>query len=265
MSDENRFFRWVWRFNGIVLALFVTASAFMLGHNLWRMLVGEHQEWGGPSGHFVPVPKSAEENFTYRLATDRSPVVLVHEEVFSLMRWKGEPQAYGLADNSLSSSDNSEMQEVNRLAVDAEGSAGHWLFRGYERIILTENTIDESMPESAGSTGPQVIRAVPAQVATPVPAMGAHSATAIVLETVDADTDKDGKLTVKDRHSLYVYRAGAVEAVKFISADSFLSLQQMGADKYLVIYENGKTAAAATFSLPDLKLLSDKSLPNVPK
>ena len=263
MTDENKFFRYVWRFNAIVLAcvaiVLVVSGAFSL-LSFW-----DKPHTVDPVGHFAPVPKAAEQKYTYRLATDRSPVVLGREEIFSLTRWEGEPKAYGLADIRVSSYGGPEIQEVNRLAVNVDGSS-HWLFHGYDRMILTENAIFERRPEAASLSGPTVIRAPGSAYDTsPTPATDAPSAVAVVLETVDADTNKDGKITAKDEHSLYVYRAGATEAVKIITADDFLSVQQIGTDKYLVICENGKTATATTFSLPDFKLQSEKPLPNVPK
>ena len=150
------------------------------------------------------------------------------------------------------------MRDVNLLAVDTRTSASHWLFHGYDRMILTEDAVYELAPADTNRSSPTIISANGT-------GRGAQLAIALVLQTVDADTNKDGKLSAKDEHSLYVYRAGASEVVKIIAADDFLSTQQIGLDKYLVVYENGKTATAASYSLPDFKLLSEKPLPNVPK
>jgi hypothetical protein len=51
--------------------------------------------------------------------------------------------------------------------------------------------------------------------------------------------------------------------VKFFTADRVLVAQQAGADRYLVIYENGDKAAAQLFSLLDFKPLSQSPLPDV--
>lgn len=260
MSDQNRFFRYVWRFNALVLAVVALFALYLAGNEFIFGPLTDRVAYEEPTGHFAPVPKAAEKNYTYRLAAAGQQFILGHEEVFSLTRWKGEPQEYGLADIRGSSSDGAETQDVNLLAVDADNSTGHWLFKGYDRMILTKDGVQESWPSAPTGTGPTIIRAPGSGVAQDAP-----STIALVIEAVDADTDRDGKITAKDKHSLYVYRAGMTEAVKIITADDFLSVQQIGSDKYLVICENGKTASAATFSLPDFKLLSEKPLPNVPK
>lgn len=260
MPDQSRFFHFVWRFNALVLAIIGGAALFMICKDFTMGYLWTPPPFGEPVGHFAPVPKAAEKNYTYRL-NNTGQYVLGHEEIFTLTRWEGEPQEYGLADIRGSSGSGPSVQNVNLLAVDADGSTSHWLFYGYGRLILTENAVLESLPPAANRMSPT---AIPAPGYSSEPAQDAQSVVALVIETVDADTDKDGKITPKDKHSLYVYRAGAVEPVKLLTADDFLSVQQIGSDKYLVICENGKAASAATFSLPDFKLLSEKPLLSVP-
>jgi hypothetical protein len=85
-----------------------------------------------------------------------------------------------------------------------------------------------------------------------------------VIHTIDADTNKDGALTNKDQQSLYLYRPGVGLAVKLLDADLVLSTAQADDAHYLVVYERGRDAIAATYSLPDFKLVSQKRIPPVP-
>lgn len=247
MSDENRFFRFVWRFNALALALGLAAitvvgSLSFVG-DLWGPIFRAPQS--EPVGHFAPVPKEAERNYTYRLESEPLETPGTRERIMILRRWEGEPREYGLADvPRVSSYSGPEEQDVNILVIDGDSGASHWLFGGYCRSIISRTPVYGAEPDANRSAPPVV---------------------AWVMQTVDADTNKDGKLTTKDRQSLYVYRPGAGEAVKFLSADNVLATHQIGADKYLIVYENGKTASAATYSVPDFKLLSQKSLQNVPK
>jgi hypothetical protein len=133
---------------------------------------------------------------------------------------------------------------VNLLTINGSTGVGHWLFHGYGRAVLSE----EGM-----------IR----EHAVPVPG-GTSDVMALVIQTIDADTNQDGELTEKDQQSLYVYRPGMQFAEKFLDADYIISREQTSADSFLVVYERGKLATAATYSIPDFKLKSEKPIPSVP-
>ncbi len=245
MADENRFFRFVGRFNTLAIAVVIVGIAIVAIVLVAYSLISPwNNPYTVPVGHFAPVPKDAEKNYTYRIESEPLATTGTNERILVLRRWQGEPKEYGLADISkVSSYSRSDVQDVNFLVVDGDSAASHWLFPGYDRSILSKDAVYGARP--ATNTEQPLL--------------------AWVIQTVDADTNKDGELTPKDRKSLYVYRVGAGEAVKFLTTDNVLATQQIDADKYLVVYEKGKTATAATFSVPDFKLLSEKPLPNVPK
>ncbi len=253
MKDENGFFRYVWRFNALVLALAGLGGAILFGFGLWAQFGGQRDF--GPVGHFAPVPKSAEQKFTYRLkdteygeAGSTLVVGSTHERLLSLMRWNGSPRSYGLAESIVSTGRISAVGAVNLLIVDVDTDASRWMFHGYDRLILTEEDLYTTEPDGSPYTRTNL-----------PPAFG------VVLAVVENDTDSDGELTGWDRQALYAYRVGATQPTKFLSADTIISRKQIATDKYLVVYENGKTATAATFPVPEFKLLSEKPLPNVPK
>jgi hypothetical protein len=246
MTDENKFFRYLWRFNALVLAGIAVAAAGLLVYgilNPWR------PAGIAPAGHFAPVAGGAEKEFTYRLTKDSSYSV-GREQVIYLGRWNGAPSVYGLQHMSASY----DMTEpaflgVNALAVSPNSGDSHWLFRGYRRAILSESSI--SLSER------------PAEPDTAVAPGTAQTVIAMAMTAVEVDTNKDGRLSEKDRQSLYVYREGMAEAMKLLTGDLIISAQQSGVDRFLVISENGKSGLATTFSIPDFKLIAQKPLPNV--
>jgi len=248
MTDENKFFRYVWRFNAIALACVAIAAGGAIIFNLlnpWRPAEPT------PAGHFAPVPHGAEKGFTYRLESHGERRLVEREELIALDRWNGSPQSYGLQEMRLTSASYIErLRSVNLLAIDQNTVESHWVFRGYDRAIITDDTVYDAVP-----SGP----AVPWGPGAALP-----SAIALVMTVVDSDTNKDGELTEKDRQSLYVYRPGATEAVRLLTADLIVSRQQSRNDRYLVVYENGSSAIAATYSVPDFKLIVEKQLPKVP-
>lgn len=235
MKDENRFFRWVWRFNGVVLALAVIALIVIIA----AAMVASFQfrrDWMADT-HLKQVPKAEQAKYTYRLA-EADLAALRHHKLFLLHRSKGTEE------QSFSSYRSDYGDEVNLMLVDGNGT-GQWVFRGNERLISARNTILETAPND-GSEKEQ-------------------NAIGFAITVIDADTNGDGKLTAKDRQTLYGYLLGGEGAVKLMTADEFLGASQFGTDRYVVVYAEKDTARSAVFSLPGFKLISDKPLPNVPK
>jgi hypothetical protein len=219
-----------------------------------------------PEGHFAPAPKTAEAEHTYRLRTlgvlnfpgskGNSGDVL-----FALGEWQGNPAVYGLQDIS-GAHDYREPRDVNLLLVDGMTSESRWLFRGNHRNIVTWSVVTAaSAPQEPAATGPVVIPApgFDGSIAPNIPGVAA-----LVVTVVDTDTNKDGELGDGDSRSLYVYRPGGGEAVKLLTADIVKVSSQVGTDRYVVVYEKGKSAMTAVYSVPEFKLLSERPLPNVP-
>lgn len=138
-------------------------------------------------------------------------------------------------------------QAVNLMVVDETTGEGRWLFAGTKRLIESRDVVYE---------GAAVVRSVPGTDARPV--------IGLVMIVVDTDTDKDGKLTVKDKPTLYVWRKGTAEAVKLLDVDEAMSYGQLGADRYLIVYKKDKETRSALYSVPEFKLLSGKVLPETP-
>jgi len=224
VQNAEKYFRYLWRFNAIAMAVIGFAVVIAFVANLLSPLWSAPHS--GPAGSFAPIPKSAEHGYTYELARDAVRLSGTREELFVLKCWNGGPDA----------------RDVNLLVVNDASAASRWLFRGTDRTILARDEVHASDVADFNAYSPVV---------------------AIVLTVADADTNKDDKLDGKDRRSLYFYRVGAASAVKFFTADRVLVAQQAGADRYLVIYENGDKAAAQLFSLLDFKPLSQSPLPDV--
>jgi hypothetical protein len=253
MQEENRFFRFVWRLDAVLLAL---AAILVLGllatfaiENLMRPRYREE-----PEGTFRPVPKGAEQNYTYRLEDQGDGPSLPHEKMLALRRWNGPPASYGLAmELRDSSSGYRNVDAVNLLVIDTQSGASKWLFGGYKRRILSQEAVYQGAPKQPAP--------LPAQSGSKT---AIATAIALVLRTIDADTNKDGELDSKDVQSLYYFRSNNARAVKFFSAEYILSSGETDTGDYLIVYEQGREAFAATFEIPDFKLKSTQKLPEVP-
>jgi len=251
VQEENRFFRFLWRLDAILLAL-----AGLLAIGLILALAIQDWIWRHPSepvpeGHFAPVPKSAEQNYTYRLSVQADLPSFAQEQFYALQRWKGAPSSYGLAMAITvgSSPIYHYTDAVNLLAVNTTTGASHWLFEGYRRAVVDQQSI------YSGGPPPTV----------PPPGGSRENPIALVIRTVDRDSNNDGQLDFRDRQALYFYRAGDKSASKFFESEYILSMQEVEGGNFFIVYEKGQSAIAATFRVPDFKLLSQNKLPDVPQ
>jgi len=234
VQNAEKYFQYLWRFNAIVMAVIGLAVVVAFVANLLSSLWSPPRS--GPAGSFTPVSKGGQHGYSYGLARDAIRLSGTREVVFVLKRWKGDPDEYGAS--------SSGAQDVNLLVVDDGNATSHWLFRGTDRTILSRDEVHALDVANFNAFSPVV---------------------ALVLTVLDADTNKDGRIDRKDRESLYFYRVGSASAVEFFTADHVLAAEQVGTDRYLVIYENGNKAAAALFSMIDFKPLSQRPLPDVPE
>ena len=186
------------------------------------------------SGTFAP-PKSAEQGYTYKLGNDAIRLAGTVRSALCVARWKG------VGRDANSASTEASAQDVNLLAVDGNDATGHWLLRGTNQKNLSRDELHVSDAADITATSPVI---------------------ALVLTV--AEKDRSGANTGKDRESLCLYRVGAANAVRFFTADRILANQQLGADRYVVIFENGNTAGTDLFSLVDFRVLSAKPLPDIP-
>ncbi len=231
VRDLSKHFRFLWRFNAVVVAVIGFALIVAFVANMVSPL------WSGRSaqttGTFAP-PKNAEHGYTYKLGADVIRLAGTSEALFILRRWKGaahEADATGAEPGA---------QDVNLLAVNGNSAAGHWLLRGTNQRILSRDELHTSDGANYNEASPVM---------------------ALVLTVAEPDRDSAGK----ERESLYFYHVGGGgNAVRFFTADRILAGQQVGADSYLVIYKDGETAGTDLFSLVDFRLLSSKPLPDIP-
>jgi hypothetical protein len=228
VQDLSRHFQYLWRFNAVAMAVIGLAIIVAFIASVLSPLWSSRN--ADVTGTFAP-PKSAEQGYTYKLGNDAIRLAGTSEALFVLRRWKRAGRD--------SASSEASAQDVNLLAVNGNDAAGHWLLRGTNQRIMSRDELHLSDVATYNGTSPVV---------------------ALVLTVAEQGADAS-----KDRESLYLYRVGSPNAVRFFTADRILANQQIGADRYVVIYENGKTAGADLFSLVDFRLLSAKPLPEIPE
>jgi hypothetical protein len=230
MGENNRFFLWVWRFNAILLALLGAALGLLIITNIFPLFPTHNEH----ADNFLAAPQPPTENVSYDLYGSGTALEGT-SDVLSALQRSVEPSG----ENALRYSSGGrgrDMNTVNLLLVDGANATSHWLFKGVNRIIWTDS-VDQlkTITESDAPKSPVV---------------------ALVIEACPAHPDKSGTMKADGAETLYFYRIGADEAIKFFSADNIRSYVQIGPDRLLVMYQNGQSIGAATFSTRDFKLVA---------
>jgi len=132
--------------------------------------------------------------------------------------------------------ENDAAAAVNILIVDKKTKTTSWLFKGFDRVILSQTPL---------LLGRWAYDDYEADEIAPI-----HQ---IVMRVIEADTDHDGYLTEDDRQTLYICHFDGKDPIKILSADQIWTMDQSG-KTYVVSYRDGKKGYIATYSVPDFTL-----------
>jgi hypothetical protein len=226
--DQNFFFKWVWRFNALALALILLAgaSAFAIPFFSWRVAPAIESA-------IDPVPPAAEPSiyqWTIQPPRDERGEGVLALEI---------PAPYERGGSF--SSGPSINKVVNYLFVDTNTGATRWLFPTHKQVITATDYVTETM--------------------SPMPGMPAQGpATAIVFDVVSGDpaTFSFGKPA---KYQVYASKPDGTGLTKLLEdLDEAPTFVPMGKDKiFLRAQSNGKPFAAS-YSLVDFKQISRTEL-----
>jgi hypothetical protein len=228
--DQNFFFKWVWRFNALALALILLAgaSAFAIPFFSWQVAPAIESAMD-PSPQQAKTPK-------YQWAVQPS-----REERSEGMLALEIPPRYEPGGSF--SSGPSPALAVNYLFVDTATGATRWLFPTHNQVITATDYVIENMSQ------------------TPMPGIVPQGpASAIVFDVVPGDPAKYsfGKPA---KYQVYATKPDGTGLTKLLDdLDEAPTFVPMGKDKiFLRAQSNGK-AFAATFSMVDFKEIARTDL-----
>ena len=221
-AGESRFFRGLWRFNALAIAL---ASVLLIGLGAFILVNFMVSDWGGRRvRNVVAVPPSGEApatERTYRLG--RAQVVPGHDVMrVSLLvaekRRRGS--SYGKASDST----------VNVGFVDPRTLETRWLYPHRDHLVLSV--------EPVGVRGDTVRR-------------GFAKVDAFLVHAVEADTNGDGTLSARDDSRLSVVRPDGTQETTIATGVSSLNgkVRDEGGASLVVFYEKGGATFAARVAL----------------
>jgi len=235
MSDQNGFFRFVWRANGLLLLGLLLVLSGFLAFTQWK-------EWKSrqETDRYLATAKAqrAETSFTLQPADgaglfgEPTALYLLEEDTAPYMP---EPHpAYILVHNVLS--------------VDQKAGTSHWLFAQGPQVILQERAFSEFPSGKDGEYS----------ASRPL-----HQGIALVV--AEGDSNKDGVVDDGDRQSLYIYRLADKKLSKVLTASQIqLGETAMAEDRLYLIYQDGGKSYSVIYTLPDATVVSKIVVPDLP-
>lgn len=242
--EKNKFFRWVWRLDGLLIFIVAICLAFLMLIEAYRKLT-----WEAPKQEvIVSIADDPEGKEKWVLGTPvdsvRNMVILplvsenketkeTKETIMGMMpksRWSYYNQWRSTAKNI--------------LFIDSVTNKSFWLFDGVDRLILDIEAFRD--------------RAF-------YPPMSAHPKTvALFFQVVTSDSNDDHILNFEDTRSLAVSNPnGSNYQIIIERFDRILSKSLVDKDKILIVFQNAGIGYSLQFQLDTFKVLSKNELPKV--
>jgi len=228
--DDNRFFKFVWRFNGIAIMVTIIIGIVMM----FGSILGGFWKKDEPLIANVANDPDGQEKWRLGYAQKiRGRVVvipLVSEREYvkvGVPSMKSALHSYG-----------DSYSGRNMLFIDGESNKSKWLFPTNNQMI----TSSKFLPKDDEYKNKDV--------------------NFIVYEIVTEDTNGDKKLTSDDMASIAVSSFdGSHYQVIASKVDRLIDVSQVGKDRLLLVYQKNKIGYSAAYSLADFSLIDQKELP----
>jgi len=229
--NENRFFRFVWRFNGIILMVAGMLSIFALligGYSFIRNTTRERD-----TRNIVNVQGDATIEEKWQLGhmspIEGGPYVMIplHSD-----------QKYAQSYYSKSSS-----SARNYLFINSQNNKKHWLFDTNQYLIADISLLSE-----------KEFRAEKRNIR------------AILYRVVKRDTNRDKRLTDDDLQDIALSRPNGKGYKEILNGiDVFIGQWLIDEDMLLIVYQRKGIGYSANVTLSDFRLLNESELPKVPR
>jgi hypothetical protein len=229
MDDSNRFFKFVWRFNALIVAAAGLLAILLALYALYE------------------ITKSVTQDRDINNVVTIDPAVPVEEDIYlgypQIQNGAGHVRVALYRDQRRSMglySKSSGGNMVNVLFVDAATGAQSWLFKGTQRQIFSDLETFSSLRSSD------------------------RVVAAIVYTLAEADSNGDGRISNEDQKSIAVSLPdGSGYRVVLADVERLFSVEQISDNRVLVLYAKGAESRSAIFNVPDFSLVKDSAIPLV--
>jgi hypothetical protein len=231
-QSENKFFKYIWRFNALVIA--GAAVVCMVVGVYFIILIFKEETRERRVTDVVNVGENAEVNedfvFGYpdtMVGTDYVKIPLYRDQSYDMQYY----------------SKSSERNEVNHLFLNASNNESKWLLDGTNQLFISDMALSDKIEGLSTETNRTV---------------------GFVYQLVEDDSDDDGRLTNKDAITISTSNADGTQYKNLIEGiDRLYSVRQIADDKLLVLYQKNEETVSELYSVPSMKQVSQQKIPKV--
>lgn len=227
--EESKFFRFVWRFNGLILMVAGVLAIGVLAFAGYKIVVDITRERG--TYNIVNVQEKGDIKEKWQLGymskIQGSPYVMI-----PLNSDQGYAQSY----YSKSSS-----SARNYLFINSQNNDKHWLFNTNQYLVVDSDLLSEN--ESASEE--REIRA-------------------ILYKVVKSDTDNDKRLTNKDLQTIGMSLPNGKSYKEILEGiDVFVGQRLVDQDTLLIVFQKNGIGYSANVNLSGFIVSNETELPKV--
>lgn len=231
-QNENRFFKYLWRFNALVIA--GAAVLCILIGSFAAIMIFKEETGVRHVTNVVNIGGRPQVKEEFILGY---PDVMTGTDYIKIPLYRD--QHYEMSSYSKKSGGN----EVNYLFVSASSNEGRWLLETTDQLFISETILSERLKN------------LPAEEAKVL---------GVVYSLVEKDSDGDGRLTNRDLITVSASDAGGRSYRELIEGiERLYAIRQIADDKFLVLYQANKETISGLYSVPSMTQISQQKIPQV--
>lgn len=237
INDNNKFFKWVWRFNALAIAG-AAVICFLLGSFLAvKFFMNETRTRRVTNLINVEGASKVKEEFVLGYpsmirGTDYMRIPLYREQSYSAAYY----------------SKNSTANDVNYLFLNSHTGHSKWLMPTNAQLFLYPKYLEEKHKGHM-----------------PSPARLEEKTIGIVYVMAEKDTNGDKRLSDKDAVTIsYSLPDGSGFKKLIESIDRVHAIEQASDNNLVIIYEKNKETICETYDVSSMKHLSHNTIPSLP-
>jgi len=227
--EENKFFRYIWRINGLILLVAGVMAIGVLAFAGYKIYAKTTRDRS--TRNIVNIQEDSELKEEWRLG-----YMADIQGTSYVMVPLNSDQSYAQSYYSKSSS-----SARNYLFINSKNNEQHWLLKNNKYLIA-----DMAMLSEYGYRNEE------------------RNIRAILYQVIKKDTDKDGRLTNKDLKTISISRSNGSEYKELIQGvDVFVGQRTVDENTLLIVYQKQGVGYSANVSLSELAISNEQELPKV--
>lgn len=243
--EENNFFKWLWRLNGLVLFIALIGASVVIAFEAYQKYTRRPQLYQQKVVvNVADDPKGDEQWILGRSVNLRGNNMVILPLVSKSKKANVRHRPNINTEESLVSANHRRRVDKNLLFINTLTNESFWLFKGFDRLILHTEPFYNTNNQHRLTKKTKAI--------------------ALFFRIVTQDTNNDKLLTMDDKPSLAVVNPdGSHYRVIIEQFDNIITKTVVEEDKILIIYQNAGVGYSLQLQLNTFEVLSKNKLPKV--